>query len=72
MSAIPCRECTQSTDARCTAAALQATFTGPGIVAAYCNDQSAPVRVARGTLCPGTREYSHRLLLLTIVIAAKI
>ena len=36
---IPTKTCTQSTDRRCTSAALTALMSGQGIKAAYCNDE---------------------------------
>ena len=38
VSKISSKSCTQSTDARCTSAALKALMVGQGIKAAYCND----------------------------------
>jgi hypothetical protein len=38
VSKLQTKTCVQSTDARCTSAALKALMVGPGIKAAYCND----------------------------------
>ena len=39
MSQLPSKTCTQSTDPRCSSAALSALMKGQGIKAAFCNDQ---------------------------------
>ena len=38
IAGLTCRTCNQSSDARCSSAALSSTFVGPGVKAAYCND----------------------------------
>ena len=39
ISSVKSKSCVQSTDGRCTSAALAALMKGPGIKAAYCNDE---------------------------------
>ena len=51
-----CRTCTQSTDARCTTAALKALVYGQGIKAAFCNDKF--LVISTGTSFP-VAEIQH-------------
>ena len=51
-----CRTCTQSTDARCTTAALKALVYGQGIKAAFCNDNF--LVISTGTSFP-VAEIQH-------------
>ena len=46
------KTCTQSTDARCTSAALSALMIGQGIKAAYCNDQFLVIQTDTSTGFP--------------------
>ena len=52
---VPSKPCTQSTDPRCTSAALKALIKGQGIKAAYCNDAFLVIHT------DGTTGYSNYL-----------
>ena len=55
ISALSSKTCTQSTDPRCTSAALKALIKGEGIKAAYCNDAFLVLHT------DGTTAYSNYL-----------
>lgn len=55
ISGLRSKTCTQSTDPRCTSAALKALIVGQGIKAAYCNDQFLVLQT------DGTTGYANTL-----------